>query len=648
MNGDMLQQARTLRGRWRFRPEPDFATHRILALAAAHGVNPLVARLLAQRGVEAPDAAGRFLEPRLSHLHDPASLPGCEDAAERLVDAARRQRPVVIYGDYDVDGVCASAILWHMLRLADAKPCCYVPHRVDEGYGLNAEAIEQLAERFDDPLIVTVDCGITATGPARRARELGVELIITDHHAFDPAALPEVPTLVHPSKPGESCPFEELCGAGVAFKLGWAFARRFCGSQRLPETWRVRLLDSLSLAALATVADVVPLVDENRVIVRFGLGQVKRTGIDGLNALIDAARLREETIDAFHVGFVLGPRLNACGRMGHAREAVKLLTEARDAEAQQLAAELCRVNEARRRTEKQMLKEAEAIVAATFEAHGMGAPASASAQEAASAAGDVAAAAKAAGASVAAKGAGLSLERAAGGELDAIAPAAPPHALVVGRDGWHPGVLGIVASRLVDRFHRPSVMLQFDPEAGEASGSARSVEGVCLHELLSRCDDLLTSWGGHAMAAGLRLPLDHVEPLRRRLDQLVAERLSPDAMRPVVEIDLACELDELAPAVFDQIDRLAPFGRRNPAPVLASCGIEPARPAERIGRGGEHLRVMFPQHRRLLPAIGWGLGSWADRIKPGVRLDIAFQPRKSTWRGRVKHDLILKDLRPAG
>jgi len=431
------------------------------AAAPASSRHPLIGRLLAARNIVGDDAAKRFLQPSLNDLHDPADLPGCVTAARRVARAIADGQPIVIYGDYDVDGVTASAILYHTLTLAGADVSTYVPHRLDEGYGLNEDAIRQIADggwRMADrgthgvdasatpidppspiahpPLIVSVDCGITATGPARVARELGVDLIITDHHQFDPDDLPDAHTLVHPALGDADAgdPNLDLCGAGVAYKLAWQVAREHCGcvdpdgrgKGKLPDKFRGLLLDLLALAALGTVADVVPLVDENRVITCFGLSRIKQTGIPGLNALITASKLDAEKIDSYHVGFVLGPRLNACGRMGHAREAVELLTVAQGERAQELAEQLHLTNEDRRATERRIVDAAVKQV----EEQGY--------------------------------------------------DAADRRAIVVAGDGGHPGVVGIVASRIVDRYHRPAVVLGIDSVTGEAKGSARSVDGVSI------------------------------------------------------------------------------------------------------------------------------------------------------------------------
>ncbi len=564
-------------------------------LASQLGVAPLVAGLLMQRGITDPSLAESFLRPRLTDLHDPASMPGVVRAADRIGQAVQQRQPIVIYGDYDVDGITASAILWHVLRLAGAQASVYVPHRIDEGYGLNSQAITELAKH--QPLIVTVDCGITAVEPARVAKQVGVDLIITDHHACDShdQALPEAYALVHPRLAGSKYPFGELCGAGVAFKLAWQVAKQHCGGERLPDAFRSLLLDLLSYVALGTVADVVPLVDENRVLTVHGLGQIKRTRFVGLNALIDASRLRDEKIDAYHVGFVLGPRLNACGRMGHAEKAVKLLTMDDPDEARRIAVFLTQQNDRRRSVERSMLDEAKQMVVQ----------------------------------------AGYDRE--------------DHRAIVLGKPGWHAGVVGIVASRLAEQFARPVVMLSYPEDGGggknEAHGSARSVEGVSIYDAIDHCSEMLSSFGGHAMAAGLRMRVDRIEAFRQRLVAFVNQRLGPKDLVATLTIDAVCSLDQVTPGIFDQIDRLAPFGRGNPSPVLCVQGVTNDRPTRRVGNQGQHLQLMLRQGDRLTGAVWFGMGGLADRLAAGVELDVVFTPKVSVWQNRTRAEMHLKDVR---
>lgn len=560
-------------------------------------VPPLLAALLLKRGIRTCEDVRLFQQPKLTDLHDPALLPNLTRAADRLLEAIRAGQRIVIYGDYDVDGVTASAILWHSLSALGGRVKTYVPHRIDEGYGLNSQAVAQLC-RPDEaglPLLITVDCGITAQGPTRVAREAGVDLIVTDHHEFDPQSLPDAWTIVHP-RLGDGVgsdqpryPFGGLCGAGVAFKLAWELGRRHFGTERLPEDFRGLLLDLLSLAALGTVADVVPLVGENRTLTRFGLSQIKRTRFAGLNALIDASRLREEKIDAFHVGFVLGPRLNACGRMGHAADALALLTETQTDRAAEIAALLCKENERRRATEQAIAKEARKMV------------------------------------------------EECGYDRDDC------RAIVVAKEGWHGGVLGVVASRLVDAYGRPAIVLTY--ENGVAKGSARSIPGFSIHDALIHCRDHLLQFGGHAMAAGLHLETSRVEAFRQDLIDYANTRLTAQDLVGCVEIDVECRLEDLNLHLFEQIQTLAPFGKDNPSPVLCLRGAPLARPAERVGAGGQHLRLLLGHSQRMLPAIGFHLGELAERLPGGVVLDIVFEPGLSTYLGYPRMDLHILDVK---
>ena len=589
---------------WRVRPLEPHLQQQVQPLAQRLGVHAIVSQLLLDRGLVNPAVCDRFLTPRLTDLHDPARITGICRAAERLNRAVHAGERIAIYGDYDVDGVTGSAVLWHILRHVGASVDTYVPHRVEEGYGLNCQAIARLCTDHD--LIVTVDCGITAGKPARVAKDLDTDLIITDHHAFELDTLPEAYALVHPQLPPEhnssteasdigcdSYPFPHLCGAGVAYKLAWQFARIHSGSKRVGPQTRRLLLDLLSLVALGTVADVVPLVDENRVLTMFGLGRIKQSGLVGLDALINAAGLVDEAIDAYHVGFVLGPRLNACGRMGHAQQAVHLLTDADPDEARELARFLTSQNEKRRSTERAIFEEAEQMIEQ--------------------------------------------------GDLDR----SDHRAIVLGKAGWHPGVVGIVASRLVERYARPVILLCYDN--GTAQGSARSVEGLSIHEALVAVASQghLQRFGGHAMAAGLSLPTDRVKIFRDALVEFVNCRLGPNDLVHCVEIHAAISPEDCTLAVFEQIHRLSPFGRGNEQPTLVLRGVSLDAPARRIGRKGRHLSLQLRGSGVVMRAVGFGMGERAKSLPAGVALDVVFEPKISTWQGRRRPELHLVDIKEA-
>jgi single-stranded-DNA-specific exonuclease len=583
--------------RWRLR-----STHGAVNAGAVDNlardlpVPALLARLLVQRGFQASDAARHFFEPKLADLHDPALLPGAVRAAERLARAVRDKQRIVIYGDYDVDGITASAILYHMLTTAGATVECYVPHRVEEGYGLNAEAIQKLAGADPErpPVIVSVDCGVTAVEPARLAKSLNVDLIITDHHEFDATHLPDAYAIVHPRLPAPGAapyPFTDLCGAGVAFKVAWQFARAHTGVEKLPSPFKELLVDLLAFASLGTISDIVPLVGENRVITMFGLQRIKKTRFQGLNALIDASSLRDEKIDSYGVGFKLGPRLNASGRMDHASRAVELFTTADLARSVELAHFLTGENVKRRAAEKLIFDEARTMV------------------------------------------------------IDKGYDQPECRAIVVGKAEWHQGVIGIVASRLVEEFARPAIVFRFDSDSGEAHGSARSVDGVSIHDALSQCSSFLDRFGGHAMAAGMHLKLNRLDDFRSAFVGVVNQRLAVEDLVSTLDIDAECSLAQITGDFVKQMEKLAPFGRENPAPVFCVRDVEVVGRANRMGNNGTHLSVQLRDANKTVRAVGWSMGDHAARLVQGVRLDIAFEAKLNTWNGISKAELEIQDFR---
>ncbi len=548
----------------------------------------LLQRVLHARGIEHPDA---FLSPSLMDLHNPSLIPDLDDAAQRIFDGVRRGERIVIYGDYDVDGTTACAILFHTLRAIEpsADVQTYLPHRIDEGYGLHADAITRLADEGAD-LIISVDCGITAVEEARLARTLGVDLIITDHH--NPPAreedLPEALHVVHPRRPDSAYPFGELCGAGVAYKLAWRLCTISCGSSRITPDLRRLLVDLLGLCALGTIADVVPLVDENRAIVRFGLPRIRSSPIEGMRALIAASHLDGDAISEEDVGFRLAPRLNACGRLGHANATLELLTTAGGERARQIARDLSRLNDERRRIEGKILEEA--------------------------------------------------LARAKELAMDA-----PDSRCVLLAGTWHPGVVGIVCSRLVESLCRPSILLCEDRDL--LRGSGRSVPGFDLHAALTRCADLLEHFGGHYHAAGLCLRHDRLDALRDRLGAICNDELGSREPIPVIAYDADARVEELTLRAFEDLQRLAPFGSANPRPHLRVRGARLAREPRSFGRNGEHALLHLVAGTRELRIVAW---RWMQHLPELCRtdtLDLVIAPAISTY-GAPHAEPTLVDLRP--
>ncbi len=443
--------------------------------------SPLIAQMLINRGITESAEGGRFLAPSLKYLYEPDALSNLRRAAERIDAAIRAGEKIVIYGDYDVDGITATAILWHAIRLLGGQADYYIPHRLEEGYGLNAEAVAQICDG-GAKLIVTVDCGITGRREAEVARQRGVEMIITDHHEIPDlrspisdlkSQVPECYAIVHPRLPGSAYPNPYLCGAGVALKLAWGLGQVHDGAVRVNETFRKFLIEATVLAALGTVADVVPLIGENRILVHFGLGGMKRSELAGLRALIQTAGLTGQNIDSYHAGFLLAPRINASGRMGHAREAVQLLTSADAPTALRIATAMDQQNRERQSLERRIFEQAMAQI----------------------------------------------VER--GFDNDDC------RALVLASEDWHPGVIGIVASRIVNRLNRPTVMVSLSN--GHGQGSGRSIPGFHLAKALDACREHLDGCGGHEMAAGLRMQSAKLDAFREAFCACGVGHLEGDA-----------------------------------------------------------------------------------------------------------------------
>lgn len=562
--------------------------------AAASIAGTLVERVLASRGISDSASAELFLKPSLLHLHEPSLMTDMDKAAARILEAAASGQPIAIYGDYDVDGVTATTILYHALKAIapNSDVRTYVPHRLEEGYGLNAAAIEQLASE-GAKVIVSVDCGVTAVEPARAARRAGVDLIITDHHnpPADESGLPGAFAVVHPRRPGSAYPYGELSGAGVAYKLAWRMASMHCGSSRVSPPLRALLLDMLAFASLGAIADVVPLTGENRVLTSFGLGRVKNSTNPGLRALVEASGLAGDNIDTEHVGFSLAPRLNACGRMGHAREAVELFTTATGDRAAEIARNLTRLNEDRRAAERRIADQAMRMA----ESAGMTRP--------------------------------------------------DRRAIVLAHDDWHPGVVGIVCSRLVDRFGRPAILMQ--RKDGGCAGSGRSIEGFSLHGALHRCAEHLNSFGGHDMAAGLKLDASRLDAFTESFIATANDGLTEDQLIPSISVDCDATLDELTPEAVRELDRLAPFGPGNPRPRIRLVDVVLTAKPEPFGSDASHLALMMksPNAARTIRVVAWKWAERRDVLAAGIPVEAVIFPKLNTWKGNTRVEPELADLR---
>ena len=570
--------------RWRLRPHD---SARIAQLSRQAGISPLVAQLLLNRGIEDPERAALFLQSKLSCLHDPESLPGAPEAAERIVAAIRAHKKIVIYGDYDVDGVCGTSVLWACLKLAGARDVeYYIPHRVDEGYGVNAEALQKLVTERHAELIVTVDCGISAVKEAKLARTLGVELIVTDHHTIG-TELPDA-LIVHPRLEGSRYPCHDLCGAGVAFKLAWQVCKSFGDGKKASPHLRDFLLKSIGLVALATIADVVPLAGENRILVRHGLAGIFEKPSAGMKALMRVSGvLDKKRLTTGNVGFGLAPRINAAGRLERAMRAVEMLTTDDEILADRIADELDCCNTKRQEVEQTIVAEARRMIE---EQGGLG---------------------------------GRS-------------------AIVLGREGWHPGVIGIVASRLMDIYHRPVIVVALHAELGQ--GSARSIAGLDLYEAIHACSEGLISFGGHKAAAGLKLPAALLPSFTERFDDYCRNALAPEQLQKVLEIDAEIPLGMLTHRLVEELDALEPFGMSNPKPLLIASGVTLLGDPRVVGDKKNHLQLRCGQGTATVKAIAWNMAEKGKALKANTVCSLAFFPTINEWNGRREVQLEVKDF----
>jgi single-stranded-DNA-specific exonuclease len=558
----------------------------VAALSAALGIGPPAAKVLVHRGFRDPAAARRFLNPAFEELHDPLAMRDMAVAIERIARAIAVGERILIYGDYDVDGTTSVVLLTKAFELAGGAPAYHVPHRLKDGYGMRSEVVEAAAEQ-GVKLIVSVDTGIRAAEVVRRAGVLGIDVIVTDHHLPE-TELPPALAVLNPNRPDCSYPEKNLCGAGVAFKLiqallpslGWPAEK----VRRVAESF-------LKLAAIATVADVVPLTGENRILVAHGLRGLDKVRNAGLRALLDVAGFTEGTAppNARQVAFQLAPRLNAAGRMDTAKLAVELFLTADPARARELAQQLQDQNSDRRQVEAEIRDICEQIAVGEGEC-----------------------------------------------------------ALVYYAETWHRGVLGIVASRLVERLHRPVFVLGRNADDGLASGSGRSIAAFHLLEALESMPELFVRFGGHAHAAGVTMEVANVPEFRRRFDAFAASRLCADDFLRRVEIDAVLEVAEIGEQAIDELFTLAPFGHGNPPPLFAALAVEVA--AQPIVMKEKHLRITVRKNGRILVMKAWNMADRAGELAPGTRVDVAFNIEEDPYsaaRGYPPWSAVLRDFRPA-
>lgn len=564
---------------------PRFHKGEVAALATAVGCSQLLAQCLINRGLCNPEQAAVFLDPRLKQLADPFELPDMERIVGRLWQAREQNELVVVFGDYDVDGVTATALLLEMLRPLGWNVEAYLPHRLEEGYGLTLQAVENCCRQFPAKLILAVDCGSGAQETIAWLLKKGVEVAVLDHHqvTVPPSAAVGVvnPHLARLS----SREVSELCSVGLAFKLVHALLKR---ARELsdPSARAVDIRRTLDLVALGTIADLVPLVGENRILVTAGLEKLNHTRRPGLRALINVAQINGE-IGPYEVAFQLAPRLNAVGRLETALDALDLLTTTELEQADLLAQALDKRNRERQQIEREILADVIKTVSASFDSRA-------------------------------------------------------DYVIVEGKQEWHIGVVGIVASRVQQEFHRPTII--FGGDGPFLRGSGRSIEGFDLACALRECADLLVRHGGHSMAAGVTILPENLPALRQRLNELARQRISPDELTPVLALEAAVPLSALGFEQVSDLERLQPCGPGNPVAQFAVCGVRLSRQPQPIGRDQQHLKLWVTDGNRTLETVWW---SWAGQPIPTGTFDIACVPMINEYNGRCSVQLKLLDWRPS-
>ena len=569
--------------RWLF---PDPFPGSTADLSRSLDVTPFTAGLLLQRGLTTETAARSFLEPRIESLHDPMLLPDADVAVERIARAVRNGEKILVHGDYDVDGVCAAALTTRVLRVLKANVEVFVPHRRVDGYDLQVESVKRAAAS-GVRLIITVDCGIVAFQAAEAARELGVDLIITDHHEPHPdGELPEALAVVNPKRPDSDYPFHELCGTGVAYKLCTALVTHLGVNSTAFQT------AFLDLVALATCADCMPLLAENRVFVRWGLETLRKTNKAGLKALMNVASLSPEGVTTRSLGFVLGPRINAIGRLDASEHALNLLLTGDAAQAQSLAERLDQANRDRQVEQERILQEA--------------------------------------------------MRQAERFVDDRI--------LVLASEKWHPGIIGIVASKIAEALCRPTIMVAIDAETDTARGSCRSVEGFHIFEALNACREHLVRCGGHQAAAGFDIHPANLESFRRALQEVADSELDEELLQPSIRVDAELPLQALDMRLAKGLSMLETFGHGNTEPVFVTRQLqvlEQRRLAGRNGNGIDHLklRVQHPSIRPGLDALFWRSWGRSEECPVDSHIDACYTLEVSSFNGHQSLQLNLKDLR---
>ncbi|WHY18362.1 single-stranded-DNA-specific exonuclease RecJ [Paenibacillus sp. G2S3] len=544
-------------------------------MARSLSISPLLSSLLVTRGMNTPHEALSFMDGGVEAPHDPFLLKGMSEAVPRIRKALKEEEHILIYGDYDADGVSSTALMIHLLRYLGASFDIYIPHRSNEGYGLHNHALDWALQQGVS-LIITVDTGISAYHQIAYANELGIDVIVTDHHE-PPELLPEAYTLINPKLPDCPYPFKGLAGVGVAYKLAQAML-----GEQTPEEWA-------EIAAIGTVADLMPLLGENREIVRNGLVSMRNSRFPGIRALLGVSGVTMSTVSAVNIAFGMAPRINASGRLDHAGRAVALLTTEHADEAEQLAGELDLLNKERQLVVERIVVEATAKLEQMTQ----------------------------------------------GGEI--------PDIIVLAGEGWNVGVVGIVASKLLERYYRPVIILDIHPETGMCKGSARSIPGLDIYAALSSCSNLMDHFGGHPAAAGMSLHQDGLEAFAAALNEYAATVLTPEHFIPVTSADAEVSISDLSLQTALELERLAPFGMSNPLPKFIIRGAT-VKETRTMGQEGKHLKIVLQQGKSTIEALAFGKGDLAKLLPVGTPINVLAELSINEWNGSRKPQLMLQDL----
>jgi single-stranded-DNA-specific exonuclease len=559
-------------------------------LTSTLDVTPITAQLLVNRQITDPEKASTFINPSMHDLLDPSTFSSMEVAVSRIRSALRGDENILVFGDYDVDGITATSTLLNFFSLIDRQVEAYVPDRLEEGFGLNIDTVKRLLKQHDPDLVITVDCGTSNLDEISYLKKQDVDTVVLDHHE-PPPELPPATAILNPKCGGSGYPFSGLCASGVAFKLAWGIAKNLSDQKKVEPEFRDFLVDSMGMAALGTIADQVPLVSENRIFASYGLSSLSKTSIPGLQALLDQMGISGDDVDTGDVGYKIAPPLNAAGRLQESQLGLELFQARSRDEAKEITETLEEINNERRTLQRNVVKDAEE-------------------------------------------------------KIDQLNLDDEP-VIVLADDDWHPGVIGIAASRIVDRYSRPCVLIGTGLEP--ARGSARAPDGFELHSAFEACTDLLVKHGGHANAAGLSIHEEHIDAFRDELKDRASSLDVFDSgggVQQNIDIDLEIFLPNLDWRLLQEIQKLEPHGLGNPQPVFASVGLEVSEPPELMGDSGDHLSFRVTQGGVERRVVGFGMGneiSTLDQISSD-QLALAYKPVVNEWRGRRSIELHLVDI----